>query len=268
MTTATSLATENTKYVIGVQYDGGGLHGWQAQPGQQTVQGLLETAVGRVADHSITLAVAGRTDAGVHATGQVATFESSARRECHEWLRGINALTPSTILVSWVRETHANFHPRYSATARRYLYVFYDAAPNPFVNGLAWATQSLDADVMHRQAQDLLGEHDFTSFRAAGCQSLTPRRRVDRCEVRRTGAYVVLDIEANAFLLHMVRNIARALVDIGQRKVEASIGSMLLACDRNQIGATAPPQGLYLYQVRYPEESFPGPVMPPILTAT
>jgi tRNA pseudouridine38-40 synthase len=171
------------------------------------------------------------------------------------------------VTVNWVRETSEAFHPRFSATARRYLFVYFDGAQNPFAHQFAWAVPPLDADAMHRQAQVLVGEHNFTSFRAAGCQSATAMRRVNRCDVRRLGAYVVLDIEANAFLLHMVRNIARVLMDLGCGRTDMSLETLINNRDRSQVGATAPPHGLYLYHVSYPTESFPQPHVPPILAA-
>jgi tRNA pseudouridine38-40 synthase len=268
-----------TQIVLGLQYDGSALHGWQRQLDQTTVQGLLEDAVGRVADHPVTLAVAGRTDAGVHATGQVAAFVSDAERTADNWRRGINALTPASITVSWVREANDEFHPRYSAIARRYLYVCFDGPENPFTGRFVWRlVDRLDADAMHREAQALVGEHDFTSFRAAGCQSVTPMRRVNRCDVRRVGPFVVVDIEANAFLLHMVRNVARGLVDVGFRTNDLPVREILAARDRDLLGPTAPPHGLYLYRVSYrdsdspesgpPALAFPDPILPPILAAS
>ena len=161
------------------------------------------------------------------------------------------------------------FHPRYDATARRYTYIFYDQQrTDPFISGLAWCCAPLDADAMHQQAQCLLGEHDFSSFRGAGCQSLTPMRRVDRVLVRRQGAFVVMEIEANAFLLHMVRNIASGLLNVGQGAASHHLADVLAAQDRTALGVTAPPQGLYLSQVRYPHTVLPAvTALPPILRA-
>jgi tRNA pseudouridine38-40 synthase len=245
-------------YAFGVTYHGVAFHGWQRQADVDTVQGALEQALSRVADHPVDVRVAGRTDAGVHATGQVAGFTSRAQRKPRDWLRGVNALTPKTVRVDWLQPVDAVFHPRYSATARRYVYVFHDAgAAHPLLDGQVWACAPLDADAMHRAAQVLIGEHDFSSFRAAGCQSLTPMRRLHRCDVIRRGEFVVMDIEANAFLLHMVRNIARGLHDVGAGIAERDMASLLGLRDRTVLGATAPPGGLYLAAVSYPGFDFP-----------
>ena len=273
-------------FAIVVQYNGTNLHGWQRQVHVPTIQGLLEAAVSQVADHPVTLRVAGRTDAGVHATGQVAAFHTKAHRQPDQWLRGINALTPDCIEVLKVVAVDEDFHPRYSALARRYIYVLNDASlQDPFLGSLVWMTNQLDADAMHRQAQALLGEHDYTSFRAAGCQSTTAMRRINRCEVRRMGAYVVIDIEANAFLLHMVRNITSALHAIGaidtdnpQSPTDTDSGelgqpkalpidTLLMARDRSLAAPTAPAQGLYLVNVRYPNHDFGKIRWPSILQA-
>ncbi len=276
-------------YAIGVTYNGAVFHGWQRQAEVPSVQGALEQALSRVADHPVSVRAAGRTDAGVHATGQVAAFSSPAPRKDQDWLRGVNALTPAAVRVDWLQAVDASFHPRYHATARRYVYLFHDTGVpgthpllHPLLREQVWTCQALNADAMHRAAQALVGEHDFSSFRAAGCQSLTPMRRVHRCAVMRRGEFVVMDIEANAFLLHMVRNIARALHDIGAaRETEAGtqvatqmdrqmatqmgqegIAELLARRDRTRLGATAPPEGLYLASVAYPQWAFPeaGPV--------
>ena len=245
-------------YAFGVTYRGAAFHGWQRQADVDTVQGALEQALSRVANHPVTVRVAGRTDAGVHATGQVAAFSSASERKPHDWLRGANALTPSAVRIDWVQPVDEVFHPRYSATARRYVYVFYDSGmDHPLLEDQVWACAPVDADAMHRAAQLLVGEHDFSSFRASGCQSLTPMRRVHRCDVMRRGEFVVMDIEANAFLLHMVRNIARGLHDVGAAQSEMNLAALLAARDRTLLGATAPPGGLYLAAVSYPGFDLP-----------
>jgi tRNA pseudouridine38-40 synthase len=263
------MTSEHFRYALAVQYAGGEFSGWQRQPNVPTVQGALEQAAAKLTDESITLQVAGRTDAGVHATGQIASFSSSLKPEARNWQRGLNALTPASIYVSWVHSVAVEFHPRYDATSRRYTYIFYDQQQtDPFISGLAWCCSPLDADVMHQQAQCLLGEHDFSSFRGAGCQSLTPMRRVDQVLVRRQGAFVVMEIEANAFLLHMVRNIASGLLNVGLGAADSYLADLLAARDRTALGVTAPPQGLYLSQVRYPHAGLPAvTALPPILRA-
>ena len=260
-------------YALGITYDGAAFHGWQRQTDLPTVQGTLEQALSRVADHAVTVRVAGRTDAGVHATGQVAAFTSAADRSQRDWLRGVNALTPATLRVDWVQPIAAEFHPRYSASARRYVYLYHDAGnAHPLLSNRVWSCGPLDADAMHRAAQVLLGEHDFSAFRAAGCQSLTPMRRVNRCDVLRRGEFVVMQIEANAFLLHMVRNIARGLHDVGALAAGSlppgatpgDVAELLASRDRTRLGATAPPDGLYLAAVAYPEYSLPEPGLVPL----
>ena len=161
--------------------------------------------------------------------------------------------------MQWVQPVPKEFHARYSAVARRYCFVFHDSGvPNPLLVDRAWQTAPLDADAMHRAAQALLGEQDFSAVRGAGCQSLTPVRRVDQCIVRREGGFVVLEIQANAFLLHMVRNIARLLHDVG-RGEPVSVAGLLAGRDRTRLGATAPPQGLYFARSVYPGTHFPEP---------
>ncbi len=254
-----------TDYALGISYDGSQFHGWQRQPELPTVQGALEQALSQIADNPVTIAVAGRTDTGVHATGQVAGFKSAASRSLNDWLRGLNALTPDAIRVNWVTPVPSGFHPRYSAVARRYVYLFHDDdARHPHLHGHVWQCASLDADAMHRAAQHLVGEHDFSSFRGAGCQSLTPMRRVNRVAVTRRDRWVLMDIEANAFVLHMVRNIARALHDVGTGS-GLDVARLLLAADRRQLGATAPPDGLYFARVVYPDVSLPPPAPIPFV---
>ena len=261
------MTSQPYRYALAVQYAGSEFCGWQRQPNVPTVQAALEQATTQLADEPIALQVAGRTDAGVHATGQIAGFSSSLKPDARNWQRGLNALTPASIFVSWVHPVPAEFHPRYDATSRRYTYVFFDQRQSdPFIAGLAWCCNSLDADVMHQQAQCLLGEHDFSSFRGAGCQSSTPMRRIDQVWVRRQGAFVVMEIEANAFLLHMVRNIASALMSVRRGVAHNYLAEILAAQDRSALGVTAPPQGLYLSQVRYPQLVLPKvSAVPPIL---
>lgn len=250
--------TQHYHYALAVQYAGGDFSGWQRQPHVETVQGVLENALSSIANEAISLSVAGRTDAGVHATAQIAGFTSSVAPDQRNWRRALNALTADSIRVTWVCQVAADFHPRYSATSRRYTYVFYDHQQHdPFVHHLAWCCEPLDADHMHRQAQQLLGEHDFSSFRGAGCQSLSPNRRVDQVWVYRRRGFVVMEIEANAFLLHMVRNIASALRDVGRGANPHDVSVLLEQRNRAAVGATAPPQGLYLSRVRYPDIELP-----------
>ena len=178
----------------------------------------------------------------------------------------MNGLTPASIQVSWFKSVSAEFHPRFDAVARRYTYLFHDQGrSNPFLSDLTWCSDALDENAMHVEAQTLLGEHDFSSFRGAGCQSLTPMRRVDRCEVRREGNIVIMNIQANAFLLHMVRNIASGLHQVGSGAARGFLQLLLGAKDRQRLGITAPAQGLYLAEVAYPQQDFPDPPLPPLI---
>ncbi len=250
------------RLACGIAYDGSAFHGWQRQTNLPTVQGELERAISTVADAPVTVVASGRTDRAVHALGQVATFDSPAQRDLDTWLRALNGLTPDAISVPWVQPVPDEFHARYSAVARRYCYVFSDAGhSNPLLAQRAWQTRALDVDAMHRAGQLLLGEQDFSAVRGAGCQSLTPVRRVDQCVVRRQGGFVLLEIQANAFLLHMVRNIARLLHDVG-RGEPIAVTDLLLGRDRTRLGATAPAQGLYFARSVYAGVVFPLP--PPL----
>ena len=254
---------------LGVEYDGGRFHGWQRQSHSPSVQSELEAALSRVADEPVRTAAAGRTDAGVHATQQVVSFQSAKARPLRAWRDGVNALTGPGVKVRWAREVEAGFHARFSATARRYLYLYLmDSRPSPLGGRYAWLSPPLDAAAMHQAGQALLGEQDFSSFRAAGCQSQSPFRRVFRLRVRAIGGLVALDIEANAFVLHMVRNIAGALSQVGRGERPSEwVGECLQAKDRRLIGKTAPPQGLYLIDVTYPQPELPKGALPPLLAA-
>lgn len=233
------------------------------------MQEALESALSKIADAPVRIAAAGRTDSGVHATGQVVSFTAPVQRPLEAWRRGTNALTPPGVKVRWVRAVDAAFHARFSATARRYQYVYLeDDTHSPLLKGRVTVVERLDDAVMHRAAQVLLGEHDFTTFRAAGCQSQSAHRFVHRISVSRFEAFVVLDVTANAFLLHMMRNIAGALARVGAgRERESWIGEILLARDRTIAGRTAAPDGLYLVDVRYPGYDLPGGRPAPVLSA-
>jgi len=256
---------------LGVEYDGSTYSGWQRQPGQRTVQASLESALSSIADAPIKAVASGRTDAGVHATSQVVSFVTTVQRPLAAWVRGTNSLTEASLAVQWAAHVPDHFHARYSATARRYHYVTLEApqAPTALDRRVTWSRAELDERAMHRAAQALVGEHDFTSFRAASCQSATPYRCVHAVAVRRFADFVVIDVIANAFLHHMVRNIASALLAVGRGdRDEGWIGETLLARDRQRVGATAAPDGLYLVEVRYGGElDLPGFRPPPMLGA-
>lgn len=257
------------KVALGVEYDGSAFRGFQLQNNAPSVQGALEAALSKIADRPVRVAAAGRTDAGVHATGQVVSFTTSADRPERAWLRGTNALTPPAVKVRWARRMEESFHARYSAAARRYQYLFYeDDGPSPLLTGRVAQVRRLDDQRMHRAAQVLVGEHDFTTFRAAACQSLSAYRRVHRIAVHRAESFVVLDVTANAFLLHMVRNLAGALSRVGAgRADEAWMGDILRRRDRTLAGPTAPPDGLYLVDVSYPGFHLPPGRLPALLRA-
>ena len=266
MTEINDATDQHHHFACCVQYHGGSFRGWQRQQEHSSVQGELERALSTVANEPIFLRAAGRTDAGVHATGQVAAFSTRADRSVAEWLRGVNGLTSDAIQIDWLQPVADDFHPRFDAVARRYTYLFHDRGrSHPFLNELAWCTDALDENAMHVEAQAFLGEQDFSSFRGAGCQSLTPMRRVDRCEVRREGDVVIMNIEANAFLLHMVRNIASGLHNVGSGAPRGYIQELLMLKDRQKLGITAPAQGLYLAGVSYPKQRFPDPPLPPLI---
>ena len=246
-----------TRWSAGVEYVGTRYSGWQWQAHAPSVQQEVERVLSAVADHPVKVTAAGRTDAGVHASNQVIHFESEASRAPHAWLFGSNSQLPRDISLRWVQAVDPAFHARYSATARRYRYVMLPGRTRPALldQRVAWLVGALDAAPMHRAAQALLGEHDFSGYRDAGCQSPTPMRNVHAIEVWSHGEFVVLDIRANAFLHHMVRNIAGVLMAIGQGKQpEAWARTVLEARSRAAGGVTAEPGGLYFLGPEYPAQ--------------
>lgn len=247
-----------TRWVLGVEYDGSCFNGFQRQasPQRLTVQGNLESALGRIANGPLRLVCAGRTDAGVHATGQVVHFDTAAPRAAKDWVQGGNTLTHPGICIHWAVTRDESFDARFSASWRRYLYLMTDHRPRQALlrDRVTCVTGPLDVESMREAAQELLGEHDFSSFRAAGCQARHARRMIQRIDVRRAGALVAVEIQANAFLQHMVRNIVGSLLEVGRGEREVAwIREVLAERDRTCAGVTAPPEGLYLVQVGYPE---------------
>lgn len=245
------------RIAAGVAYNGANLHGWQRQasPAVATAQGAVEQAAARVAAHPVRTVCAGRTDAGVHAIGQVVHFDVAVQRENRGWIAGINSHLPASIRVLWACEVDEGFHARYAALSRRYQYWIHNArvAPALFAGQLGHVPWPLDAALMHREAQCLLGECDFSSFRASACDSRTAMRNVHAVSVQRFGERICVEIQANAFLLHMVRNIVGALVEIGRgRETAGWLAQLLEARDRRQAPPTASPDGLYLHRVEYP----------------
>lgn len=244
------------KYALGVEYDGAAFRGWQTQPGKGTVQDALEFALARIAGHHVPVVCAGRTDAGVHATGQVAHFETTAIRPLSAWVRGVNTFLPPTVAVRWACPVDEDFHARFAAFGRCYRYLLINRAQRPGVwHGRAgWYHHGLDEARMQEGARLLVGEHDFSAFRAADCQARSPIKLLRHAEVRRYGDMMVFDFEASAFLHHMVRNMVGSLVYVGQGKQPPSwIGDLLDAADRTKAAPTFSAAGLYLVGVRYEE---------------
>ena len=243
------------RWALGVEYDGTHFCGWQQQPGLHTVEGELTEAVAGVADHALSLACGGRTDAGVHARGQVVHFDTRAPRSPRAWVLGVNARLGQHLSVSWARPVPDFFHARFSATRRRYRYsIFNRSARSALLGGrTAWVQMPLDAVRMQQGARHLLGEHDFSAFRAAECQSRSPVRRLDSLEVRRDGDLVHIDVAANAFLHHMVRNIAGLLIEVGRgARAPDDVLTLLRGRDRRANAPTAPAEGLCLQAIDYP----------------
>ncbi len=243
------------RFACAVEYDGSGFSGWQRQDHARSVQADIEAALSRVADHPVQTACAGRTDAGVHATWQVVHFDSHAERSERSWVLGVNSNLPGDVRLLSIKPVADEFHARFSAQARRYRYVILS---RPVASALlrqrvTWTHQSLDEARVSAAAAYLLGEHDFSSFRAVACQAKSPVRTVYRLDVTRSGDYLYLDVEANAFLHHMVRNIAGVLMAVGRGERDPDwVGDVLDKRDRSQGGVTAPAAGLYLVGVRYP----------------
>ncbi|MGF1776590.1 tRNA pseudouridine(38-40) synthase TruA [Vibrio nomapromontoriensis] len=245
------------RVALGIEYNGANYYGWQRQRDVNSVQAELEKALSVVANQPIEVMCAGRTDAGVHGTGQVVHFDSPVIRKPAAWTMGVNANLPKDITVRWATEVSESFHARFSATARRYRYVIFNHALRPGIlsTGVSHYHGELDVEKMHQAGQFLLGENDFTSFRAVHCQSRSPWRNLMHLNVTRHGPYVVIDIKANAFVHHMVRNITGSLIVVGRGEQPVEWIEWLLAQkDRKLAGATAKAEGLYLVDVDYPDE--------------
>ena len=245
------------RFALGLEYDGTHYNGWQIQDNAPSIQASLNSAVSKVADEAIACIGAGRTDTGVHASGQVVHFDSHANRDPRSWLLGINSNLDEDVNVLWVKAVQPDFHARYSATGRTYRYVILN---QPVRSALArarawWIHRPLDSAAMSIASTRLVGKHDFSSFRASGCQSKTPVREMRRFDVRRAGDWITVECEANAFLHHMVRNIVGSLVKIGRGDARPEwIGNLLEERDRRAAGITAPPMGLTLTHVAYPAD--------------
>jgi tRNA pseudouridine38-40 synthase len=244
------------RIALGIEYDGTAYNGWQRQRTGDGVQAFLESALAKVADESIEVCCAGRTDTGVHATGQVVHFDTGSQRSDRGWLLGANTYLPDDIAVTWVKPVPDDFHARFSAVSRSYRYVILNRLVRSALNRHRawWVYQDLDAQLMHDAAQALLGQHDFSAFRAAGCQASTAVRNITALSVVREGDLIVLQVTANAFLQRMVRNITGMLVEIGSGEVPGqALPGILAGRDRKKAGIAAPPHGLALVHVAYPD---------------
>lgn len=243
------------RIALGIEYNGQGFYGWQAQPGLQTIQGVLQEALSQIADETIFLFCAGRTDANVHATGQVVHFDTRAKRHIDAWIWGTNSYLPSTVVVRFAKMVDYHFHARFSALARRYRYVIFNHPIRPAILSarVAWHYYHLDVLRMQEAATYLIGEQNFSSFRSSQCQSKSAMRYIHEVLIERQGDFVIIEIEANAFLHHMVRNIVGVLLKIGAGQKEITwMPEVIQAKSRQAAAETAPAEGLYLIRVTYP----------------
>ncbi|MBA3594083.1 MAG: tRNA pseudouridine(38-40) synthase TruA [Polaromonas sp.] len=242
------------RIALGLSYNGGAYEGWQSQLSGKTVQDQLEKALGKFADQPIRTLCAGRTDAGVHALMQVVHFDTQLTRELPSWVRGTNAFLPRDIAVQWARTVPGDFHCRGSATSRRYAYVLLESPVRPSVEAgrVGWVYRRLDAAAMREAITHLIGEHDFSSFRAAQCQAKTPVKTLTRIEVSQRAGYWRFEFEANAFLHHMIRNIMGCLLTIGQGQQPPGWMAEVRDARRRDVAApTFSPDGLYFLGPRY-----------------
>ncbi len=245
------------RIALGLEYDGRAFCGWQVQPDVATVQAALENALSRMAGHSVRVHAAGRTDTGVHGAMQVAHFDTSACRPITAWVRGVNSFLPTGIAVLWAREVSDAFHSRFSARARhyRYLLINHPVRPALWAGRIGWVHQALDLAAMRETAGLLLGEHDFSSFRAAECQAKTPVKTLKKLTIHQEGNLLICDFSADAFLHHMVRNLMGALLHVAKGNENPEwITGLLARRDRSAAPPTFMPDGLYLAGVSYPPE--------------
>ncbi|PCJ50680.1 MAG: tRNA pseudouridine(38-40) synthase TruA [Gammaproteobacteria bacterium] len=251
------LTIDTKRLVLGIEYDGSSYHGWQRQSHAASVQSTLEKCLSQVANQNIKVTCAGRTDTGVHATSQVIHFDSSIQRPVNAWLKGGNSLLPDDISIRFAQYIDDDFHARFSAMSRSYLYIIDNHSIKPALmnRGLTWINTRLDVDKMNAATDYLKGEQDFSSFRSSRCQSHTAKRNVLSLGCSRYDNFIVIEITANAFLHHMVRNIVGLLLEIGDDRRDASWAKQVIeARDRCTAGVTAPSNGLYLVGVRYPDK--------------
>lgn len=252
------MATVRQRIAMGISYTGSAYHGWQYQNDQlATIQQRVEQAISRVANHGVTVVCAGRTDAGVHATNQVIHFDTDADRSDYSWVFGTNSNLPHDISVDWAKPVPLDFHARFTATSRHYRYIIYNQLVKPAIlrDYISWYHNSLDVNAMQTGANYLIGEHDFSSFRGADCQSHSAIRTIETLTIKQHGQMIVVDIIGNAFLLHMVRNIMGVLIPIGNGTRYPDWAKVVLeARKRSAAGVTTSPNGLYLVAVSYPQE--------------
>jgi tRNA pseudouridine38-40 synthase len=257
------VSSAGRRLAVVIEYDGSGFAGWQSQTHSASIQDVVQQALGFVAGHPIEATCAGRTDSGVHALGQVAHFDTHALRSSRAWVLGANTRLPPTVALQWAGEVDSRFHARHSALRRIYRYCILNRSARSAlqVARAAWIHRPVDAAAMHAGAQALLGEHDFSAFRSIECQSKTPMRRIDTLQVQREGDYVWIEITANAYLHHMVRNIVGTLLEVQAAPDPAgAMRGILESGERRLAGATAPAAGLYLWQVTYaPHHGIPLP---------
>lgn len=245
------------RIALGIEYDGTPYHGWQFQEGVVSVQAEVEAALAKVANHFVRVSCAGRTDTGVHATAQVVHFDTAVQRTERSWVYGANSNLPKSIAVQWARPVAEDFHARFSAVRRRYRYVIFNRHVRPtfLAYRVTWDHRPLDETRMARAAQFLVGEHDFSTFRSYACQAKQPVRTLHRLDVWRDGPLIFMEVEANGFLHHMVRNMAGVLTAVGAGEQEPGWAQQLLEHrDRVLGGVTAPAHGLYFTGVTYPAE--------------
>lgn len=247
---------ERMRLALGIEYNGTAYSGWQRQddPAIPTIQEKVEWAVSKVANHPVTVICSGRTDQGVHALNQVVHFDTTSQRKSHSWVMGINRYLPLDIRIVWAEEKSMDFHARYGAIARRYVYLIYNRhEPSAlWQSKVSWIYKHLDEQAMHRGAQYLLGEHDFSAFRAVGCQSHSVHRHVSELTVQREGHLIRVEVRGNAFLYHMVRNIVGSLILVGHKEQPPEwMHTLLQSKDRRLGGATAEACGLYFVGPEY-----------------
>lgn len=245
------------KYIACIEYDGTSYCGWQRLSHAPSVQQELEQALSKVANHAVEIVCAGRTDSGVHGYGQIIHFESDADRSMNGWMMGTNTNLPDDIAVLWLQKSiDDKFNARFSAIHRRYRYIIHNRKARSAIlaTRATWIFEHLNELAMHEAAQSLIGEHDFSSFRASGCQARHARRNIHLINISRENDFIYIDIVANAFLHHMVRNIVGTLIQIGMRKRSVeSMAEVLALRDRTKAGMTAAAHGLYFVHVGYPD---------------